>query len=407
MGRGHTSGQPGHERRARGRGNRGRGRARDPGRGRRIARRRIGRRGRRAAAQRRFRAGRAPGAAIGGSPDGVVAGESPDRCASALVAAQPALPGAALSGLLGQFRLAAGAAADTGLRRAGGRVRPGRGRASASQPPQRRPRPAACDRPLAGARLGVGRVADGGVAHVGPRLAAAGAVSEPRAGTHPGLFRCRPAALERPVAYTPRAALVSRRLPVSRPVCFVRGARAALLLRLKGDLMRKMTDQPPRRIAVNSGYLLIAYGIEAVLSLLLLSLVARYLDQAGFGRYGYVISFIELFIMLTELSSSRVQIREMASDLTHAEKPLSDVWTLRLGLSLAMLIIVMLAAPGLRSDPELWWSIVLFAVGQVLFVLGEIFNSVYRAYQQMRYQTYTVIAGQVLITLLCVPAILF
>jgi O-antigen/teichoic acid export membrane protein len=171
--------------------------------------------------------------------------------------------------------------------------------------------------------------------------------------------------------------------------------------------MRKMTDQPPRRIAVNSGYLLIAYGVEALLSLLLLSLVARYLDQAGFGRYGYVISFIELFIMLTELSSSRVQIREMASDLAHAKKPLSDVWTLRLGLSLATLAAVMLAAPGLRSDPELWWSIVLFAVGQVLFVLGEIFNSVYRAYQQMRYQTYTVIAGQVLITALCIPAILF
>lgn len=171
--------------------------------------------------------------------------------------------------------------------------------------------------------------------------------------------------------------------------------------------MRKsVIDRPPRRIAVNSGYLFIAYVIESLLSLLLLSIVARYLDQAGFGRYGYVISFVELFIMLAELSSSRVQIREMAGNLTKAERPLSDAWTLRLGLSVSMIVAVMLAAPSRGADTQLWWSILLFAVGQALFVLAEIFNSVFRAYQQMRYQTCTVIAGQVLIVLFCIVAIL-
>jgi O-antigen/teichoic acid export membrane protein len=161
----------------------------------------------------------------------------------------------------------------------------------------------------------------------------------------------------------------------------------------------------PRRIAVNSGYLLIAYVAESLLSILLLSLVARYLDQAGFGRYGYVVSFIELFIMLTELSNSRVLVREVASDPAHGRQHLADIWTMRLGLSLIMIAAVLVAERGHAGDPQLWWAILLFAVGQVFYVLTEVFNAVFRAYQQMRYQTITIVSGQVMIVLFCLVAI--
>jgi predicted AlkP superfamily phosphohydrolase/phosphomutase/O-antigen/teichoic acid export membrane protein len=164
-------------------------------------------------------------------------------------------------------------------------------------------------------------------------------------------------------------------------------------------------DQRPRRIAVNSGYLLIAYIVEALLGIVILSLAARYLSQAGFGRYGYVISFIELFIMLTELSNSRVLVREVASDQTHARQHLAGVWTLRWVLSVVMVVAVLVAAQGHYADPQLWWAILFFAVGQVFSNLTEIFTAVFRAYQQMQYQAFTVIFGQALILLLTFVAI--
>ncbi len=164
-------------------------------------------------------------------------------------------------------------------------------------------------------------------------------------------------------------------------------------------------DQRPRRIAVNSGYLLIAYIIEALLGIVVLSLAARYLSQAGFGRYGYVISFIELFIMLTELSNSRVLVREVASDQTHARQHLAGVWTLRWVLSVVMVGAVLLAAQGHYADPQLWWAILFFAVGQVFSNLTEIFTAVFRAYQQMQYQAFTVIFGQALILLFTFGAV--
>ncbi len=175
---------------------------------------------------------------------------------------------------------------------------------------------------------------------------------------------------------------------------------------MRGILVqRSAIGRQPRRIAVNSGYLLIAYVVESALSIVLLSLAARYLSQAGFGRYGYAISFIELFIMLTELSNSRVLVREVAGDQVHATQHLAGIWTLRLILSALMIIVVIVAASGHSGDPELWWAILLFAIGQMLYSLTEVFTAVFRAYQQMQYQALTIISGQTLIVICYLIAI--
>jgi O-antigen/teichoic acid export membrane protein len=41
--------------------------------------------------------------------------------------------------------------------------------------------------------------------------------------------------------------------------------------------------------------LLLAYGFQALVSLVIVGILARYLGQAGLGRYAFIISFIELF----------------------------------------------------------------------------------------------------------------
>lgn len=164
-------------------------------------------------------------------------------------------------------------------------------------------------------------------------------------------------------------------------------------------------DQRPRRMAVNSGYLLVAYIVEALLGIVVLSMAARYLSQAGFGQYGYVISFIELFIMLTELSNSRVLVREVASDQAHARQHLAGVWTLRWVLSVVMILVVIVAAQGSTAGSPLWWAILFYAVDQVFANLTEVFTAVFRAYQQMQYQAFTVIFGRVLILLFTFVAI--
>ena len=66
---------------------------------------------------------------------------------------------------------------------------------------------------------------------------------------------------------------------------------------------------------------------------------------------------------------------------------------------------MLIAAQGHYANPQLWWAILFFAVGQVFSNLTEVFTAVFRAYQQMQYQAFTVIFGQALIVLFTFVAI--
>ena len=70
--------------------------------------------------------------------------------------------------------------------------------------------------------------------------------------------------------------------------------------------------RPERRVAINSGLLLVAFSFQAVVSLIMVGIVARYLGQAGLGRYAYVVSFIELFIALVDMGMNRILVREVS-----------------------------------------------------------------------------------------------
>jgi O-antigen/teichoic acid export membrane protein len=167
------------------------------------------------------------------------------------------------------------------------------------------------------------------------------------------------------------------------------------------------TDQPPatvnavpsrpeRRVAINSGLLLAAYGFQAVVSLVVVGLVARYLGQAGLGRYGFVISFIELFIAFIDLGMSRILVREISRDPTEADSYTSAIWTLRLILSVAAMVVVAIAASG-SGDRELWLAIMVYYLAQTLFLLGDVYNSVFHGFQRMEYQFWGVNLSQVLL----------
>lgn len=159
-----------------------------------------------------------------------------------------------------------------------------------------------------------------------------------------------------------------------------------------------------RRVAINSGLLLAAFAIQSVVGLVVVGLVARYLGQAGLGRYAYVISFIELVVVFIDLGMSRIQVRDSARDLPHAGRYSSAIFTLRVLLSATLLVALALAAVS-SDDPELWLAILVFGAAQALYLLGDVFGSIFQAHQRMVYQFWGLTLGQVFQLLLTVAVI--
>ncbi len=159
--------------------------------------------------------------------------------------------------------------------------------------------------------------------------------------------------------------------------------------------------QTERRVAVNSGLLLAAFAVQSLVSLVVIGLVARYLGQAGLGRYAYVVSFIELFVVFVDLGMSRIQVRETSRDLPGAGRYASAILTLRILFSLVMMVVVAVIAAR-SGDPELWLATMVFFVAQALYLLGDVYGSIVQGFQRMEQQFWGITISQIALLVLTV-----
>jgi O-antigen/teichoic acid export membrane protein len=163
-------------------------------------------------------------------------------------------------------------------------------------------------------------------------------------------------------------------------------------------LEQQPQPRPEQRIAINSGLLLLAYGFQALISLVIVGVVARYLGQAGLGRYAFIITFIELFTAIVDMGMNRILVREIAKGGEDASRLTSAIWTLRLGLALVVFLVVAVLAAN-NGDPYLWLATMAFFVAQVIYLQGDVFVAMLQGYQRMEYTFWGIIVAQVLLLL--------
>lgn len=153
--------------------------------------------------------------------------------------------------------------------------------------------------------------------------------------------------------------------------------------------------RPEQRIAINSGLLLLAYGFQALVSLIIVGVVARYLGQAGLGRYAFIITFIELFTAIVDMGMNRILVREVARGSEDSTRLTSAIWTMRLMLALLVFIVVALLAAN-NGDPYLWLATMAFFVAQVIYLQGDVFAAMLQGYQRMEYTFWSILVAQLL-----------
>jgi O-antigen/teichoic acid export membrane protein len=154
--------------------------------------------------------------------------------------------------------------------------------------------------------------------------------------------------------------------------------------------------RPERRIAINSGLLLLAYGFQALVSLVIVGIVARYLSQAGLGRYALIISFIELFTAFVDMGMNRILVREIAKNKYDATRLTSAIWTMRMMLALVVFVVVALLAAG-NGDSYLWLATMAFFIAQVIYLMGDVFAAMFQGYQRMEYSFWSILIAQVVL----------
>lgn len=141
-----------------------------------------------------------------------------------------------------------------------------------------------------------------------------------------------------------------------------------------------------RRIAKNTGFLVIGDIISKILSLLLVVFLARYLGDVGLGKYSFALAFTGLFFVLASFGLDPLIIREVARNKEEADKFLANTAVIRLTLSIFIFLLVIVAI-NLLNYPSLTKNVVyLIALSQVFLNLAGVFRSIFRGFERMEYE---------------------
>ncbi|MGZ4927433.1 MAG: flippase [Halobacteriota archaeon] len=162
-----------------------------------------------------------------------------------------------------------------------------------------------------------------------------------------------------------------------------------------GENKGKLRRESLARGLTNTGFLFSGNAISAVISFVITIYIARILPISDFGSYITVISFVSLFGIFTDFGINTVIIREGAKKPEDTHKLIFSTMGLKLLMSLATMLVVIVFALLTPYPLDVKVLIVLMSVTLVMGGVGSMFSAVFCIYQDMKYISIIQIAERI------------
>jgi len=154
-----------------------------------------------------------------------------------------------------------------------------------------------------------------------------------------------------------------------------------------------------KRIVKNTGILFIADAISKIFMFFFIMITARYLGVEGFGVLSFALAFTRLFGFFANLGLQQLTIREVARNKILAKKYLGNVLTMKMILTTITFGLIALVI-NLLGYPDQTIKVVYF-IG--LFIIFDafilVFDSIFRAFERMKYPSIGQIFNGILLLL--------
>ncbi len=139
------------------------------------------------------------------------------------------------------------------------------------------------------------------------------------------------------------------------------------------------------KIMKNSVAILVGRVYHALLNLVAVGLIARYLKVEKFGDYAFILAVCTVFMVITDMGIHRIGIREMSRDLSRANDIFWASSFAKAMLSLLTFLGIALTINLMSNDKEVIHATYICAVAVIVFFLGDIFLANYIAFERMGY----------------------
>ena len=152
-----------------------------------------------------------------------------------------------------------------------------------------------------------------------------------------------------------------------------------------------------RRIAHNSAWLFVGRLATAGLNLLLTILIARYLGEAGYGQYAFIVSLVYLGNTATTFGMDTMVMRAVAGSEETPQLQPQTTAALLLQLALSLVYMIVLAAISLAWEVPRT-PLLLYLLTLIPLAFGTIYSAILRGRERMDLYTGYTFLGALLQT---------
>lgn len=150
-----------------------------------------------------------------------------------------------------------------------------------------------------------------------------------------------------------------------------------------------------KTLVKNTGVLFTSQMVSYILAFFYTLYSARYLGTANFGIISFATAISGLFAIFTDLGLSTLTIREVARDKSRTGKYLGNHGLMKLILSVTTMLLLIIFVNVGTFDETTKYVVYLIGSSVIINAFSGVFTSMFRAYEQMEYQSISEIINAV------------
>jgi O-antigen/teichoic acid export membrane protein len=144
-------------------------------------------------------------------------------------------------------------------------------------------------------------------------------------------------------------------------------------------------SETTRRVLQNSLLRMTGYAVGAGLHFGITVLIGRYLGTTGFGQFSFILAFVGIFQLLTDMGVRNVLIRDIAVDRENFASRLGVARTLMWILAAISMGCIMLLTRLLTFTDEIRQATYLAGLAVIVTFYGLSYSAVLRAFEEMEW----------------------
>jgi O-antigen/teichoic acid export membrane protein len=141
-----------------------------------------------------------------------------------------------------------------------------------------------------------------------------------------------------------------------------------------------------KRIVKNTGFLILPQITGVGLQFIFTVAIARYLGSADFGVFSFAFVFVQIFFSIAKLGSFIILVRDISRDKRKVEEYTNKAFTLRLLMFILTLGMILLAINLLGYSSRVRHTVYILALGIGLSSVFQVYLSIFRAFENMKYE---------------------